>query len=81
MPFYPELSFDKVWPIVKSDVDLRKYFSKYSQKHLPIRDYLYTILSSVRPTETKEILQNTLKNRLVYKNRIDDEFIKCQKNG
>ena len=26
MPFYPELSVDKVWPIVKSDFDLIKYF-------------------------------------------------------
>ena len=53
MPFYPELSVDKVWLIIKSDVDLIKYFPKYSQKHLPSRDYLYTIQSSVRPAETK----------------------------
>ena len=77
MPFYPELSVDKIWPIVKSDVDLIKYF----QKHPPSRDYLYTILSSVRPAETKELLQNALRNRSVYKDRIDDEFIKVSKNG
>ena len=79
MPFYPELRVDKVWPIVKSDVDLIKYFPKYSQKHLPSRDYLYTILSSVHPAETKELLQNALRNRSVYKDRIDDEFIKVSK--
>ena len=30
MPFYHEQSIEKVWPIVKSDVDLIKYFPKYS---------------------------------------------------
>ena len=76
MPFYPELSVDKVWAIVIGDVDLIKYFPKYSQKHLPNRDYLYAILSSGRPAETNELLQNALRNRSVYKDRIDDEFIK-----
>ena len=64
MPFYPELSVDKACPIVKSDVDLIKYFPKYSQKHLPNRDYLYTILCSVRPAETKELFTKCFQKKI-----------------
>ena len=73
------LSVDKTWPIVKSNVDLIKYFSKILQKKFLSRDYLYTILSSVCPAETKELFQNALRNRSVYNDRIDDEFIKMSK--
>ena len=56
MPFYPELSVEKVWPIIKKDSELIKYFPKYSLKYSPNRDYLYTVLSSIRPVETKALL-------------------------
>ena len=79
MPFYPELSIEKVWPIIKKDSELIKYFPKYSLKHLPNRDYLYTVLSSIHPVEPKALLQDALRNRSIHKDKISDEFIKVPK--
>ena len=81
MPFYPELSVEKVWPIIKKDSELIKYFPKYSLKHFPNRDYLYTVLSSIRPVEIKTLVKTILETDQFIKIKLVMNLLKCQKNG
>ena len=76
MPYFSKLSVDKVWPLIQKDEELMRYFPKYSEKQLPSRDYFYCVLSSVRPAETKTLLEEALKNRFMYKDTENGESIK-----
>ena len=53
-----------------------RYFPKYSRKQLPNRDDFYCVLRSVRPAETKTLLEEAMKNRSMYKDTENGESIK-----
>ena len=65
MPYVFELSVDKACTLIQKDEELMKYFPKYSGKQLPIRDYFYCVLSSLRSTETITLLGEVLTNRFM----------------
>ena len=75
MPAYPELSVEKIWKMVLKDEELIKYFPNTKPDHPPCRDFLFTILCSVRPVETKRLLDEAMKNRSIYKDRLNGEYI------
>lgn len=47
--------------------DLYEYFPDYSEHDIPERDYLWTIISSIMPQETKSLIQEARAARGVQK--------------
>ena len=81
MPYFSELSVDKVWPLIQKDEELMRYFQIYSEKQPPSIDYFYCVLSSIRPAETKTLSEEALKIRSMYKDTENGEFKKSQASG
>ena len=76
MPMFPELSVEKIWPFVKDDPELSKYFPKYKAKQLPNRDYLWTVLTTLRSEQVNNLLREALDKRSIYNDREIGETIK-----
>jgi len=49
VPRYQELSAKVLWPAVRADPALARYFPDYSRKKLPNQQYLWTVLNTVDP--------------------------------
>ena len=56
-----------MWGFAKESDKLSVYFPDYDEGALPERDYLWTIISSIMPDETKELIQSARKKRGVSK--------------
>ena len=80
IPSYPELSVKEIWPLVQKDEELVKHFPKYKLKQLPNKDYLFTVLSSLRGEELSELLYKAMKKRSIYDDRLNDEYVKVSNN-
>ena len=81
MPMFPELSFEKIWPFVKDDSELSKYFQKYKAKQLPNRDYLWTVLNTLKSEQVNNLLREALDKRSIYNDREIGETIKIITSG
>ena len=81
MPMFPELSVEKIWPFVKDDSELSKYFQKYKAKQLPNRDYLWTVLNTLRSDQVNNLLREALDKRSIYNDREIGETIKIIASG
>ena len=64
-----------VWGFVKETEKLSVYFPDYEEGVFPERDYLWTIISSVMPNETKELIQNSRIKRGINK-KDNQELVK-----
>lgn len=53
----------KLWSYVKEVDELYEYFPSYGEQELPERGYLWMVISSVMPEETKELIQEARRNR------------------
>ena len=73
---YSELNAKEIWPLVQKDEELLKYFPKYKPKQLPNKDDLFTVLCTSRPEETNQLLYQAMKNRSIYNDRLEGEYIK-----
>ena len=60
--------------------EMVKYFPKYKLKQLPNKEYLFTVLSSLRGEELSELLYKAMKKRSIYKDRLNDEYVKISNN-
>ena len=76
MPKFPELSVEKIWPFIKDDPELSKYFPKYKAKQMPNRDYLWTVLSTIRPDQVSNLRKEALEKRSVQNDKEIGETIK-----
>ena len=65
MPKFPELSVEKIWSFIKDDPELPKYFLKYKAKQMPNRDYLWTVLNTIRPDQVSNLHKEALEKRSV----------------
>ena len=66
-PRYKELSVKIVWGYAKEVEELNQYFPDYNKGELPERDYLWTVISSLMPKETKKLIENAREQRGVSK--------------
>ena len=49
-------------------------------KQLPNKEYLFTVLSSLRGEELSELLYKAMKKRFIYEDRLNDEYVKVSNN-
>ena len=57
VPRFHELNVKDIWELVKEVDELLQYFPDYPDGQLPERDFLFTILSTVRPEGLKQIIK------------------------
>lgn len=62
-PNYPELAVKNVWPLVKENKNLLKFFLDFKLSQLPEKDFMCGILSSVRLDEERELETQSVKVR------------------
>ena len=59
------------------DVDeINWYFTDFSENELPERDYLVTIISTINPEATKEIISQAQEKRSIKDNKEKDNLVK-----
>ena len=75
IPKYKELSTNNVWIKVKQVPDLMKYFPNLEDNWLPDRDFMWTILSTLREDEVKKLVKDARKNRDVGNEEDKQELI------
>ena len=77
-PKYEELFIKQIRRFVKETKNLVEYFPDYEKGALPESDYLWAIISSVIPVETKELIYNTRKKQGVSHDN-SSEIVKLTK--
>ena len=60
--------------------EMVKYLPKYKLKQLPNKEYLFTVLSSLRGEGLSELLYKKMKKISIYKDRLNDEYVKFSNN-
>ena len=64
VPKYDELSVKNIYPSIQTDPELMMYFpDKMAQNRLPDREYMFTILNTLKPDYVKKIILHASKMR------------------
>ena len=63
IPDYPELAVKHVWPLVKGNQDLIKYFPDYKPSQLPEKEFIYAVLSTLKPNAVRELIASCIVKR------------------
>ena len=64
VPKYDELSVKNVWPMIKADPDLMKFFpDKLPKGRLPDREYTFNVLNTLKEDYVKGIISHAHKLR------------------
>ena len=79
VPQYAEISVKEIWPLIKDVEELMIYFSDYSERQTPDRDYMFSALVTTRYEELKRIVENALKQRAKENEVAEDQFIFIEK--
>ena len=75
IPMYAELSSTRIWNFVKEVPDLLKYFPDLPENMVPIREYLITIISTLRGDELKKLIKKSRDNRSLQNEVNQDKMI------
>lgn len=57
-PKYKEVSLKVLWPLVKEIDELSVYFLDLGDDELPDREYLWTVISTLRPNATAKLVED-----------------------
>ena len=68
------MSISKIWPLVKEIEDLNACFVDLEENEYPEREYLWTIVSTLRSGNTKELIK-TVRNKRTAKERADQNSL------
>ena len=80
IPKYEELSVKNIWPLVKAANDLCEYFPDYSDKQVPDRDFMFSILWTFRYDVIEKMVEDARKNRALASNENEGQFVYIQKD-
>ena len=80
VPRYEELSVSKIWPLIKEAADILEYFPDYSNKQLPDREYMFSILSTLRFSVIEKMVNDARKNRSIEGKENAGQFVYIQKD-
>ena len=68
------MSISKIWPLVKEIEDLNACFVDLEENEYPEREYLWTIVSTLRSENTKELIK-TARNKRTTKELADQNSL------
>ena len=74
-PKYSELSVEKIWRKVAEIPELKQYFPDLDDGQLPERDFLFSILSTLRRDELKNLIHEARGVRAIANKSNDDDMI------
>ena len=74
VPRYEELSVSKIWILIKEADDLLQYFPEYSNKQVPDRDFIFSILWTLRFSTMQKMIIDALKKRALENNENENQF-------
>ena len=63
IPNYPELAVNNVWLLIENSSNLIMYFPDFKPSQLPEKEFMYGVLSTLKPNEVRELVDKSLKNR------------------
>ena len=63
IPNYPELGVKHVWPLVKENNNLLDYFPDYTQSQQPEKEFMYAVLSTLKPDEVRALVASSVMHR------------------
>ena len=72
---HKELSVSKVWKHVKEVPELYKYFSDYTARQLPNREFMYTVISTTYPKALRSLIEDSREKRIETHEDDKDELI------
>ena len=75
VPKYKELPAKVIWSRIKENEVLKQYFPNLTPNQLPNRDYMWNVLSSVKPWATQALIEHALKNRSVENEEEKEDLI------
>ena len=76
IPFYQELAIKDVYPKLKDNAYLKLYLPDYPESVMPERSFFYTVLSTLFPRETLELVKETIKKRWLNEEQDKNELVK-----
>ena len=75
LPRYSELSAQEIWTLIKDVDEIMTYFHDYTDKKAPERDYIFSVLATVKYEQIKGIVKNAFKKRAKENELPEDEYI------
>ena len=64
VPKYDELSVKNIYPSIRNDPELMMYFpNQMAKNRLPDREYMFTILNTLKPEYVKKVILHASKMR------------------
>ena len=75
VPKYIEPNTAKIWPLVQEIEDLNSYFANMKENEFSEREYLWKIVSTLRPDSIKELIKTVRKNRTTKEFIDQNDFI------
>ena len=80
VPRYKELYVSNIWSLVREVQALVQYFPTFQPNQLPDRDFMFSILSTLRYDDLHKMVQNARKHRSIKSPEADDDLIHVWKN-
>ena len=80
IPKYKELSVKEIWPKVKDIESLKPYFPDLKVNEYPDREFMWTILSILKPKTNNILIENSKENRGVENKEDKEDLIKIAQN-
>ena len=75
-PMYAELSSTKIWNFAKEVPDLLQYFPDLPENKVPDREYLFTIIWTLRGDKLEKLIKKSRDNRLLKMKIIKIKWLK-----
>ena len=80
IPRYKELSVKNIWEYIREVEEIYQYFPDYTEKQLPERDYLFAIVSTLRPDSLDSLVSDARKKRSLNENPELEDFVEITKS-
>ena len=74
-PKYKELGVKKLWPYIKELEDLAIYFPDMKPDQYPDRDYMWTVISTLRTDVTQKLVKQARDHRSVTREENNEELV------
>ena len=75
VPRFNELKVENVWSLIREVEDINVYFPDLKEHQLPNREYMYSVLSTLRNEEVKNMICNARKNRSIDSKEKEEDLV------
>ena len=75
VPRFKELKAENIWNLIKEAEELKVYFPDLDVHQLPNREYMYSILSTLRNYKVKSMILNVRKNRSIDSKEKENDLV------